>query len=325
MYKFYSIEECLLRLGNKRCLIQVNSRDGEVEYDLIPFEGYNPTHRLRGFQSLYQYLISSIKETGSAIFGYHPEYNEIYSYVSCGEVGLVCFEKTELIKDPSPKNPLPIIRFSNETVCGSYPEYLSYFGLEDTYTNRGKVLTLATNLAKTSDRGTIVGTHQYDRSLVEQLYYGTSRFGKNVPVLRYRGLSDIFGFTNIIKIFPNMTQEEIVELFESYSIPLPSTAEKYLRELSKGESPSTRPPRKKKSTQVENLDLIQYIGKHHIKKSRKKVVIYSHELDSEIVAKDPFDLIQTIRANGDNIDAEMGPKLWEEVTGKSWESKGGLN
>jgi len=302
-------------------LIQVFFTD-DLRYEFIRREGYNPLHRLRGAQNISQFLISSMRENKFAVFGYHPEYNEIYSFTPVEEVGLVCFEEVELIKGPCSRNPLPTLRFSSQVVCGSYSEYLTYFGLVDNYTNRGKVLTLVTNLAKTAKKGSLEKVHSYDPSLVEKLYYGVSRFGKNVPVLRYQGLSDIFGFTNIIKTFPNITESQIVKLFESYGMPLPSTAQKYLRDLKKGETQNKpRPPRKKKSQSVNGLDLIQYIGKHHIKKTRKEVTIYSEKLSSDIVAKNPFDLVQTIRSNGDNIETELGPKIWEEVTGRSWRSR----
>lgn len=324
MYKFYSVEESIMRLnlvGDENLLIRVFFRE-DLEYEFIPRDEYNPLHRLRGTQTISQFLISSMKEKGFALLGYHPEYNEIYSFSPVGEIGLVCFEEVELIKGPCSRNPLPILRFSSKVVCGSYPEYLSHFELEDTYTNRGKVLTLVTHLAKTAKSGNLEGTYSYDPSMVEKLYYGTSRFGKNVPVLRYQGLSDLFGFTNMIKTFPDITESQIVALFDSYNMPLPSTAQKYIRDLRKEESNKPRPPRKRKPQPVEGLDLIQYIGRHHIKKTRKDVTIYSEELSSDIVAKNPFDLVQTIRSNGDNIEAELGPKIWEEVTGQRWESKG---
>lgn len=323
MYKFYSVEESIMRLNlvkGEDFLIQVFFTD-DLRYEFIPRDKYNPLHRLRGAQSISQFLISSMRENKFAIFGYHPEYNEVYSFTPVEEVGLVCFEEVELIKGPCSRNPLPILRFSSQVVCGSYSEYLTHFGLEDNYTNRGKVLTLVTNLAKTAKKGSLEKVHTYDPSLVEKLYYGVSRFGKNVPVLRYQGLSDIFGFTNIIKTFPNITKDQIIKLFESYGMSLPSTAQKYLRELKKSKNQS-RPPRKKRNKPPEGLDLIQYIGKHHIKKTRKNVTIYSEELSSDVVAKNPFDLVQIIRSNGDSIGAELGPKIWEEVTGQRWESKG---
>lgn len=328
MYKFYSVEESIMRLNlvkKEDCLIRVFLTD-DLRYEFIPRDGYNPLHRLRGTQNISQFLISSMRENESAILGYHPEYNEIYSFAPIEEVGLVCFEEVELIKGPCSRNPLPTLRFSSQVVCGSYPEYLTHFGLEDNYTNRGKVLTLVTNLAKTAKKGSLEKVHSYDSSLVEKLYHGVSRFGKNVPVLRYRGLPDIFGFTNIIKSFPDITEEEVVELFDKYDIPLTSTAQKYIRDLRKEESTRRTPRRKRKrekkgSLPVEDLDIIQYIGKHHIEKFRGDVIIYSKEFGQEIVAENPFKLVQTIRANGDNIEATLGPKIWEEVTGKKWEDK----
>lgn len=328
MYKFYSVEESIMRLNlvkGEDFLIQVFFTD-DLRYEFIPRDRYNPLHRLRGTQSISQFLISSMRENRLAIFGYHPEYNEIYSFAPIEEVGLVCFEEVELIKGPCSRNPLPTLRFSSQVVCGSYSEYLTHFGLGDNYTNRGKVLTLVTNLAKTAKKGSLEKVHSYDPSLVEKLYHGVSRFGKNVPVLRYQGLPDIFGFTNIIKSFPDITEGEIVELFDKYDIPLTSTAQKYIRDLRK-EKPPRRTPRKRKrekrgSLPVEGLDIIQYIGRHHIEKIKGNVTIYSKEFGQEIVVKNPFELVQTIRSNGDSIETVLGPKIWEEVTGQRWESKG---
>lgn len=324
MYKFYSIEETILRLtllvGNDH-LIRVRASD-DLEYEFVSREKYRPLHRLRGIQSIHPYLISSVKERGFAVYGYHPEYKEIYSFSPVEEVGLVCFEETELIKNPCSRNPLPTLRFSQNQVCGSYPEYLTHFNLEDTYINRGKVLTLATQLAKVSPKADLGDTHSYDPSLVEKLYYGLSRFGKKVPVLRYQGLSDLFGFTRMVKTFPDITESQIVELFDSYDMPLPSTAQKYIRDLRKEESTSkTRPPRKR-SQPIGELDLIQYIGRHHIRYRKGHVWIDSKSLGQERVAKNPFDLVTNIRANGDTIEATLGPKLWEEVTGSKWDDGG---
>lgn len=325
MYKFYSIEECLMRLNlEKGGLLVKVYYSNDIEYEFIPIEGCNPSHRLRGASNIFQYLVASVRENGFALFGYHPEYNEVYSYTPTNEVGLICFEDVELIKGCSSRNPLPILRFSHQTVCGSYLEYLSHFGLVDNYTNRGKILTLVTHLAKTAEKGSLEKTHDYDPTLVEELYYGISRFGKKVPVLRYRGLSDIFGFTNITKAFPNITEEEIVELFDKYGIPLTSTAQKYIRDLRK-EEPTKRTPRKRKRRKkgpppIEGLDLIQYIGRHHIRKVKDHIEIYSNEFGQEIVVNNPFEIVQTIRMNGDEIETSLGPKIWKEVSGEEWPS-----
>lgn len=149
-------------------------------------------------------------------------------------------------------------------------------------------------------------------------HYNT-KGGVQGAVFYHKGIGLINGLREMKEAFPEATGRDIRALYYRFEMEPSSQISRF---FPSEESNKPRPPRKRKPQPVEGLDLIQYIGKHHIKKTRKDVTIYSEELSSDIVAKNPFDLVQTIRSNGDNIEAGLGPKIWEEVTGQRWESKG---
>ena len=127
------------------------------------------------------------------------------------------------------------------------------------------------------------------------------------------------GLKELKEHFPNATGKDIRALYYQYGMEPSSQISRF---FPKGDATSQTRSHSKK-VNVESLDLIPYIGRHHIKKSKKNVTIWSEELSSDVVAKNPFEIIQTIRANGDQIQANLGPKLWEEVTGKAWKTKEG--
>lgn len=149
-------------------------------------------------------------------------------------------------------------------------------------------------------------------------HYNT-KGGVQGAVFYHKRIGLINGLREMKEAFPEATGRDIRALYYRFEMEPSSQISRF---FPSEESSKPRPPRKKKAKSVDGLDLIQYIGKHHIKKTRKDVTIYSEELSSDIVAKNPFDLVQTIRSNGDNIEARLGPKIWEEVTGQRWESKG---
>lgn len=149
-------------------------------------------------------------------------------------------------------------------------------------------------------------------------HYNT-KGGVQGAVFYHKGLGLINGLKEMKEAFPEATGKDIRVLYYRFGMEPSSQISRF---FPSGESTNKpRPPRKSKPQSVEGLDLIQYIGKHHIKKTRKDVTIYSNEFGQDIVAKNPFDLVQTIRSNGDNIEAGLGPKIWEEVTGQSWRSR----
>lgn len=149
-------------------------------------------------------------------------------------------------------------------------------------------------------------------------HYNT-KGGVQGAVFYHKGVGLINGLKEMKEAFPEATGKDIRALYYRFGMEPSSQISRF---FPSGESTNKpRPPRKGKPRPVEGLDLIQYIGKHHIKKTRKDVTIYSNEFGQDIVVKNPFDLVQTIRSNGDNIEAGLGPKIWEEVTGQSWGSR----
>lgn len=140
-------------------------------------------------------------------------------------------------------------------------------------------------------------------------------------VFYHKGIGLLNGLREMKEAFPEATGKDIRALYYRFGMEPSSQISRF---FPSGESTNkTRPSRKKKPQPVEGLDLIQYIGKHHIRKVKDHVEIYSNELGQERVVSSPFDLVQVIRSNGDEIEASLGPKIWEEVSGESWKSREG--
>ena len=151
-------------------------------------------------------------------------------------------------------------------------------------------------------------------------HYNT-KGGVQGAVFYHRGVGLVNGLKEMKAAFPKATSKDIRALYYQFGMEPSSQISRF---FTSGEPTSkTRPPRRKKTKPVEGMDLIQYIGKHHIRKVKDNVEIYSNEFGQESVVSSPFDLVQTIRSNGDNIEAGIGPKIWEEVTGQAWKSKKG--
>lgn len=151
-------------------------------------------------------------------------------------------------------------------------------------------------------------------------HYNT-KGGVQGAVFYHRGVGLLNGLKEMKEAFPEATGKDIRALYYRFGMEPSSQISRF---FPSGESANkTRPPRKKKPQPVEGLDLIQYIGKHHIRKVKDHVEIYSNELGQERVVSSPFDLVQVIRSNGDEIEASLGPKIWEEVSGESWKSREG--
>lgn len=147
-------------------------------------------------------------------------------------------------------------------------------------------------------------------------HYNT-KGGVQGAVFYHRGVGLINGLKDMKTHFPKATSKDIRSLYYLFNMEPSSQIGKF---FPKGESPSkTRPPRRRKPKPVEGLETLEYIGRHHIRNHKGKPMLWSEEFNSEVVAKNPFDLVQVIRANGDNLEAGLGPKIWEEVTGKAWE------
>ena len=151
-------------------------------------------------------------------------------------------------------------------------------------------------------------------------HYNT-KGGVQGAVFYHRGVGLVNGLKEMKAAFPKATSKDIRALYYQFGMEPSSQISRF---FPSGEPTSkTRPPRRKETKPVEGMDLIQYIGKHHIRKVKDHVEIYSNEFGQERVVSSPFDLVQTIRSNGDNIEAGIGPKIWEEVTGQAWKSKKG--
>ena len=127
------------------------------------------------------------------------------------------------------------------------------------------------------------------------------------------------GLKELREHFPKANSQDIRDLYYKFSMEPSSQIGRF---FPRAESTGSKRTQRRKPKPINDLDLIQYIGRHHIRKSKRSLFLWSNELDSEVAVKNPFELVQTIRANGDNIEAGMGPKIWEEVTGKAWKSKG---
>lgn len=135
-------------------------------------------------------------------------------------------------------------------------------------------------------------------------------------VFYHRGVGFLNGLSELHKNFPNATSKDVRALYSRFGIEPSSQIGRFFK---KGELTSpTRPKRRVKP--IEGLDLVQYIGKNHIKKDRKsgELLIFSQTLGQEIVANTPFEIVQIIRENGQNIEAKQGLKIWEEIQGVPW-------
>lgn len=153
-------------------------------------------------------------------------------------------------------------------------------------------------------------------------HYNT-KGGVQGAVFYHKGVGLINGLKEMKKAFPEATGKDIRALYYKFGMNPSSQISRFFPSGEFIDKP--RPPRKRKmekkgSLPVEDLDIIQYIGRHHIKKVKDHIEIYSNEFGQEIVVNNPFEIVQTIRMNGDEIETSLGPKIWKEVSGEEWQS-----
>lgn len=146
-------------------------------------------------------------------------------------------------------------------------------------------------------------------------HYNT-KGGVQGAVFYHKGVGLLNGLKEMKEAFPEATSRDMRALYYRFGMEPSSQIGRFFS--SEEPTSKTRPPRKRPQP-IEGLDLIQYIGRHHIRYRKGHVWIDSKSLGQERVAKNPFDLVTNIRANGDTIEATLGPKLWEEVTGSKWD------
>jgi len=138
-------------------------------------------------------------------------------------------------------------------------------------------------------------------------------------IFYHREIGLVNGLKDLVKKFPLVTSREVRSLYRKFGME-PSSQIGTLLKTSEDFPKRPSRKRKKEPLPIEGLDLIQYIGRHHIKMSKGLVEIYSQEFGQEIVVNSPYEIVQTIRSNGDEIETGLGPKIWKEVTGEEWQS-----
>lgn len=234
-YKFLGIEEALYRLNlHKDKILKVFPRSrnegelsGALNYNLISPEGLIPSHKMKSYSSLSKYIVESLDSSSVAFIGYNN--GGLYSFSPSEALGIMYFGQTTLRKrSKGDKSPLPLIEFEDKTLCSNMTDYLNFFKLEDNYSNRGKVMSWL-NLQRGEAIRLRKRTYKFDPNKVINLELSQNSYGKPVATLTYEGLPSIKGFSQLVQLFPKITQKEVEELYGEFGIPLPSTAKKFFR------------------------------------------------------------------------------------------------
>lgn len=308
LHVYYGLEEAVARLGltglddNLIHLSATGVRGSALRYEIIPQRGkFSKGHSLHPIWRATTYIIESTLERGEAWLGYHD--GKMYSFLPLDEAGLVYFGKIRLLKETKDKRKvkLPIVEFEDGTVCRTLQDYLDFFSLDNTYINRGKVLTWLNQQSGETKR-IRRRRQQYDPDKVLKFTLGTNSFGKPVGVLSYCGLPPLVGFSPIMETFPDMTLQEAKDLYHKYDIPIPSTMEKHFR-MSKSKRGSS------------DMDYDHFIETYHL---------YPHgdQLNFEgsygVLSLDsPGQLGAQLRKHGEVITKNQAQDLWNIILGVS--------
>lgn len=312
-WEYHSLEEALYRLSRftlgraKPSLkIWVYPKEDKLYYSIVEqVEDLIPSHALNIANQAIKHIFKALQEQNEAFIGFEDiECNKLYSYVRSEEVGLLYFGDIQLRKKAKDhrKVKIPIIEFENKVVCETLEDYLRFFSLENNYINRGKVMAWV-NQQKGEAKNLRNRRRKFDPNKVVDMYMGKNSFGKEMAILVYEGLPQLAGFGPIIRTFPDLTEQEALNLYKRFLIPPPSTLKRYF----KGEN------KKEKVQTPTNMDSI--IEEYNLYKTPEGFMNVKALLTwgQDIVVKSSAQLLKELRALGAVVTQSESKKIWEKV------------
>lgn len=308
-YTYTSTLECLLRVKISGGIAEVFLGKSGIEYNIQDKwdwekEGgkedkrkFLPDHRLASVEKVDQFLLNTLSEGERALIGY--EKGVLYSFNSVHDPVIVYFGK--LKQHERKKKGLPTLELEDGTVCSKAEDYCKAFGIEPTYTNKGRVMRWANSqqvpLKKLESPQGLV----YEPEKVVNLEPTKNSFGKPSVVLNYKGYVPIRGFTNIVAAFPQITLTQVASLYKSFGLSLPQSAKRFFRDKKKG-------PNK--------FELISLIKKYGMTKSHRykgELSLWSFSEEAGQVLANVQELADSLKNEGENLKAKEVQEIWDLV------------